>query len=31
MHDTMLNRTVFFLHKGELRLDSRGTTAWPTG
>ena len=24
MHDTMLNRTVFFLHKGELRLDSRG-------
>jgi SAM-dependent methyltransferase len=24
MHDTMLNRTVFFLHKGELRPDSRG-------
>ena len=24
MHDTMLNRMVFFLHKGELRLDSRG-------
>jgi len=24
MHDTMLNRTVFFLHKGELRRDSRG-------
>src|SRR5262245_24528887 len=24
MHDTMLNRTVFFLHKGERRLDSRG-------
>jgi SAM-dependent methyltransferase len=24
MHDTMLNRTVFFLHKGALRLDSRG-------
>src|SRR5262245_27840821 len=24
MHDTMLNRTVFFLQKGELRLDSRG-------
>ena len=24
MHDTMLNRTVFFLHKGELRFDSRG-------
>jgi SAM-dependent methyltransferase len=23
-HDTMLNRTVFFLHKGELRPDSRG-------
>jgi SAM-dependent methyltransferase len=24
MHETMLNRTVFFLHKGELRPDSRG-------
>lgn len=24
MHETMLNRTVFFLHKGELRRDSRG-------
>ena len=24
MHETMLNRTVFFLHKGELQLDSRG-------
>ena len=24
MHDTMLNRSVFFLHKGELRRDSRG-------
>jgi hypothetical protein len=24
MHDTMLNRTVFFLHKGEMRPDSRG-------
>ena len=24
MRETMLNRTVFFLHKGELRLDSRG-------
>ena len=24
MHETMLNRTVFFLHKGDLRLDSRG-------
>ena len=26
MRDTMLNRSVFFLHKGELRLDSRGHT-----
>ena len=24
MHETMLNRTVFFLQKGERRLDSRG-------